>query len=94
MKFSYDNVRNRRFDLHSQNRGQTSAYRLGSVRGGEFDLYFLDPGVEIRDLPAQQDGHVFGLGWDGGLLFDGGQQRANLGPPLAGDHAEFGGVAA
>ncbi|MBV8095381.1 MAG: hypothetical protein JO110_19555, partial [Acetobacteraceae bacterium] len=54
MEFLYDNVRNRRFDLHSQNRGQTSAYRIGSVRGGEFDLYFLDPGVEIRDLPAQQ----------------------------------------
>jgi len=29
-----------------------------------------------------------------GLLFNGGQQRANLGRSLAGDHAEFGGVAA
>src|SRR5271165_5073300 len=89
-----DRQRQRGDWAHAGDRGQALAHRVGFVRGGEFDLYFLDPGVEIRDLLAQQVGHVFGLGWDGGLLFNGGQQRANLGQPLAGDHAEFGGVAA
>jgi len=26
------------------------AHRIGFVRGSEFDLYVLDPGVETRDL--------------------------------------------
>src|SRR5271157_4387593 len=65
---------------HAGDRGQALAHRVGFVRGGEFDLYFLDPGVEIRDLLAQQDGHVFGLGRDGGLL----SMAVSNGPTLAG----------
>src|SRR3954447_21499895 len=79
---------------HPGDCGQALADLIGFMHGGHFDIDFPDPGVEGLDLLAQQGDHVFGFGWDGRLLFNGGQKWTDLTDALGGDYAEFRAVAA
>jgi hypothetical protein len=51
-----DRERQRGERSHAGNRGQTLADLVGFMRGGQFGIEFLYPGVEMLDLLAQQDG--------------------------------------